>query len=334
MTAPDQVERMRAIVCCEHRWPQTLTVTEVERPAVRPGHVLVRTAAAGVNFADVLVIEGSYQEKLVPPFIPGVEIAGTVVEVGHGTRCFAAGDRVMGQITSGGYAEYAVLDERRAAPIPQRMTFFEAAGFYIPYGTAHAGLVSRGRVRAGETVLVTGAAGAVGRAAVEVAAAMGARVIAVAGGKNRRQQLLAAGAERAIDNAPEMLRERTMELTEGHGVDVVFDVVGGETTRQALRCLAFEGRLILLGFASGEVASLPANHLLVKNVDVIGFYWGPYQTLKTGETARTFETLSALHAAGQLNPRVASAYALEEVETALLSLARREHSGRIVVDLQ
>lgn len=323
---------MRAIVCKSLGWPQPLNVADVPVPELLPGHLLVKVAAAGVNFADTLLIGGTYQEKLTPPFIPGAEIAGIVVGVAGDVVGFAVGDRVMGQVPSGGYAEFALLDARRAAAIPPSMPFEEAAGFYIPYGTACCGLVARGRLRKAETVLVTGAAGGVGLASVEIAAALGGKVLATARGSARQAEVRRAGACEVIDPSVEDLRARIRALTDDHGVDVVFDVVGGDITRQALRCLAFEGRLVLVGFAGGEAAALPSNHLLVKNVDVIGFYWGPYQTLRPVETADMFRHLSALYEEGKLRPRVAAAFPLERTGDALAELLTRRHAGKIIVE--
>lgn len=324
---------MRAIVCKSLGWPQKLEIGEFPQPELMPGHLLVRVAAAGVNFADTLVIGGSYQEKQAPPFVPGAEIAGTVIGVGAGVTGYAAGDRVMGQVSTGGYAEITLLDARRAAPVPDAMSFQEAAAFYIPYGTAYCALVSRGRLKAGESLFVSGAAGGVGLAAVEIGAALGARVFASARGEDRLAEVRRAGAAEAIDPDRTDFRTHVRNLTGDRGVDVVFDVVGGDTTRQALRSLAFEGRLILVGFAGGEPAVLPANHLLVKNVDVIGFYWGPYHAFRASQTRDIFQQLSALYAQGKLRPRVAAAFPLEATGEALAELLSRRHAGKIVVQV-
>lgn len=331
MAALDDVTDMRAVVCHAHGWPQPLAVERVPVPQPGPGEMLVRVAAAGVNFADMLVIGGSYQERLAPPFIPGAELSGAVVATGKDVRGYRPGDRVMAQVQSGAYAEFVCVDPARAAPVPDGMTDQQAAGFYVPYGTAYAGLIDRARMVAGDVVVVTGAGGAVGRAAVEVAKAAGAHVIGVAEGEERRMLVEAAGADRVVGAAD--AREAVLAATDRRGADIVFDVVGGGTARELMRALAFEGRFLIVGFAGGEVPVFPANHVLVKNVDIRGFFWGPYQTLRPAETAKVFEGLAELFGRGLLKPRVAGSYPLERAGDAMEQIARRSHVGKLVVDM-
>ncbi|MCZ4287711.1 NADPH:quinone oxidoreductase family protein [Hoeflea alexandrii] len=323
---------MRAVVCEELRWPARLPVATVATPEPGPGQILVEVAAAGLNFADTLVIGGTYQEKLQPPFIPGAELAGTVTKVGADVTKFRLSDRVMGQVVSGAYAEQALLDVARAQRVPDEMPFSEAAGFFIPYGTAACGLFERGRLKPEETVLVTGAAGGVGRAAVELALARGARVIATASGAARRAAIASMGDVTVLDADHAGLKERLLQATGGKGVDIVFDVVGGELARQALRALAFEGRFVIVGFASGNIPNFPANHLLVKNVDVIGLYWGVYQTHLPERTDAMFEELAKYYRQGAIRPHIAASFPLEKINEALAELVAHKHIGKLIVD--
>ncbi|MGB6119856.1 MAG: NADPH:quinone oxidoreductase family protein [Mesorhizobium sp.] len=293
--------------------------------------MLVRVSAAGVNFADMLVIGGSYQEKLAPPFIPGAELCGTVVSVGDDVVGYSVGDRIMGQVPSGAYAEFACVDPLRAAKVPASMSDHEAAGFYIPYGTAYAGLIDRAGLVSGDVVVVTGAAGGVGRAAVEVAKAAGAFVIGVAEGSERRAAVVEAGADLAIGS--DKVRSAVLEASGGRGADIVFDMVGGSMGRELMRALAFEGRFVIVGFASGEVPVFPANHVLVKNIDIRGFFWNPYQTLRPAETRKAFDSLADMFGRGLLKPRVAQAYPLERTGDAMEQITRRSHVGKLVINI-
>jgi NADPH2:quinone reductase len=254
-----------------------------------------------------------------------------VVATGKDVRGYRPGDRVMAQVSSGAYAEFVCVDPGRAAPVPAGMADQEAAGFYVPYGTAYAGLIDRGRMVAGDVVVVTGAGGAVGRAAVEVAKAAGAYVVGIAEGDERRALVEAAGADRVAGAAD--ARETVLAATNGRGADIVFDVVGGDTARELMRALAFEGRFLIVGFAGGEVPIFPANHVLVKNIDICGFFWGPYQRLRPEETAKVFKGLADLFDRGLLKPRVAGSYPLEATDDALEQITRRSHVGKLVIDM-
>lgn len=323
---------MRALVCRSLGWPQDLDVEPWPRPAPAVGRVLVRVAAAGLNFADSLMLGGPYQERLAPPFVPGVEFAGTVAEASPQTG-WRAGDRVMGQVDGGAYAEYLLADPQRLVAVPAGMPDDVAGGFFIPYGTAYCGLVERGQLRAGQRVLVLGAAGATGLAAVAVARALDAHVIGTTGSYDKHTIVRDAGADVAIDHAQEDLRGVVMAATDGAGVDLVFDTVGGAASLAALRCLAFEGTLLVVGFTAGAPASFPANHVLVKNVNVAGFYWGAYQARDPGMTRRAFEVLGRWYDVGLLRPRVAARVPLEEASQALRRLLAREYTGKVVVTI-
>lgn len=321
---------MRALVVRQSGWPNTMQVEDWPRPAVEADTVLVKVHAAGLNFADTLVIGGSYQEKQALPFVPGAELVGEVLECGSLVRNVAVGDRVMGQVASGAYAHYAALHMNRLAVVPPQMPDREAAGFYVPYGTAICALRNRGRLQVGETLLILGAAGAVGLAAIQVGKAMGARVIGVSRNPEKRVAVMGAGADSFIAHDSGDLKAALKAAGES-GADIVLDMVGGEATQQALRCLRFEGRLVVIGFTGGQAPLLKANHILVKNIDIVGCYWGPYQTLRPEATRAAFHVLFGWYAQGLLKPQVADEVKLPEVGRALERLAAGSYAGKVVV---
>ncbi len=322
---------MRAVVCKEWGGPEKLVIEDVPRPVLREGTVRVVVHAAGVNFADLLVIAGQYQEKPAFPFTPGAEAAGVVSEVGAGVSGFKPGDRVMALTGLGAYAEEAVVDAARILAIPDSMDFASAAAFPVAYGTSHGALEWRARLQAGEWLLVLGAAGGVGLAAVEVGKAMGARVIACAGGAEKLAVAQRHGADHVIDYSREDIRERVKAITGGHGADVVYDPVGGDAFDAALRSIAWGGRHIVIGFAAGRIPQIPANIVLVKNIDVIGFYWGSYQAHKPDVLRGSLEKLLGWVEEGKLKPHVSQRFALAEVAQALDSLQRRKSTGKVVL---
>jgi NADPH2:quinone reductase len=324
---------MRALLVHQLGWPNTMTVEQYPLPQIEPDHVLVKVRAAGLNFADSLVIGGTYQEKPPLPFIPGAELVGDVVACSSDTSHVKVGDRVMGQVPSGAFAEYVAVHEHRLVKVPPLMRDEEAAGFYIPYGTAICALRERGRLKAGETLLVLGAAGAVGLAAVQVGKALGARVIGVSRNSQKKQAVLDSGADAFVVYESGDLKATLKQAGCTGGIDVVLDVVGGETTQQAMRCLGFEGRLVILGFTSGDSPLLKSNHILVKNIDIVGCYWGPYQTMRPEATRASFDDLLAWHAQGQIRPHIAGRVALEGVGEALVKLVTGGYTGKVVVDV-
>lgn len=325
--------RMRALVAHQLGWPNPMRVESWPMPVPADDEMLVQVEAAGLNFADTLVLAGSYQEKPPLPFVPGAELCGTVVSAGIKVAQFKPGDRVMGQVAAGAYAQYAVVHRDRATPVPTGMPADLAAGFYIPYGTALCALRERGRLKSGETALILGAAGAVGQAAVQVAKALGARVVAATGGSHNRDAVLKAGADHHVAYGQGDLRDAVMQATEGRGVDVVLDTVGGAASLAALRTLRFEGRLVVAGFTSGQAPELRANHVLVKNIDIIGCYWGPYQQRRPQETQAAFATLADWYGRGLLKPHVAARVGLEEVGAALDRLLARRYAGKVIVNI-
>lgn len=322
---------MRAVQCQVWGDPETLGVVKLASLSPDPGDVVVTLAAAGVNFADTLMISGQYQEKPALPFVPGLEAAGRVKTVGAGVERVRPGDRVMVLVDQGAFAEEVLARESDVFPLPAAMDWGVAASFPITYGTAHAALCWHARLQAGETLLVHGAAGGVGLAAVEIGKALGAKVIATAGGTKKLDVARAHGADALVDYRSEDIRVRVKELTDGRGADVVFDPVGGDVFDASLRCIAWGGRLLVIGFASGRVPKIPANILLVKNVAAMGLYWGSYRRRAPERLREEFAELFAWYEAGLLRPRVQESLPLEEAAAALRLLVDRKVSGKVVL---
>lgn len=303
---------------------------DLPRPVPVPGEALVRIAAAGLNFADLLMQQGKYQEMPALPFTLGLELAGVVELLGPGTNGPAPGTRVAVFAGHGALAEYGVFPVARCLPIPDAMPFAEAAGFMIAYGTSHTALERRAGLRQGETLLVLGAGGGVGLTAVEIGHLMGARVIAVARGVEKLEAARQAGADVLIDGDTPDLRAAIM--AEG-GADVVYDAVGGDQFRAALRATKPEGRILLIGFASGAVPEIPANHLLVKNVSVIGHYWGGYLKFRPEALYDSLATLLGWYAEGRLRPRASHILPLERAEEGFALLRTRQATGKVVISI-
>ncbi|HJT05661.1 MAG TPA: NADPH:quinone oxidoreductase family protein [Stellaceae bacterium] len=322
---------MRAVLCKELGGPEKLVVEEVPAPPMRDGGVRIAIHAAGVNFADTLLITGQYQDKPPLPFTPGMEVSGVVTEIGAGVSHLKPGDRVLASVGRGGYAEEIVAEAEIVHRIPDAMDFVIAAGFPVAYSTSHGAYAWRGRLKAGETVLVLGASGGVGLTAVEIAKAMGATVIAAAGGADKLAVAKAAGADHLVDYTREDLRERVKELTRGRGVDLVYDPVGGDAFDQSLRCIAWEGRIIVIGFAAGRIPQIPANLVLVKNIDVIGFFWGSYRRYKPLLMTESYQQLFRWFEAGKLKPHISHRLPLNEVATAFELLKTRKSTGKVVL---
>jgi NADPH2:quinone reductase len=306
------------------------TLTDLPVPDPGPGEVLIRVKACGLNFADLLMLKGTYQDTPPPPFVLGMELAGEVVAHGAGVAAPAIGSRVAVVTGQGGLAEYAAAPASRCLALPQAMTMAEAAGFQIAYGTSHLALGHRAALRPGETLLVLGAAGGVGLTAVEIGARMGARVIASARGADRLAVAAAAGAAELIDSDAPGLRDRLRALG---GVDVVYDTVGGPAFLEALRATRPEGRLLSIGFAGGEVPQVPANLLLVKNLSVIGLYWGGYLRFRPEVLTASLATLMQWFEAGRIRPHVSNELPLARVAAALDLLRDRKATGKVVVTM-
>lgn len=325
---------MRAVLCKEWGGPEKLTVEDLPSPPMRAGAVRIAVHAAGINFADLLLIAGQYQEKPAFPFTPGAEAAGTVTEVGAGVSNVKRGDRVIVLAGLGAYAEEIVVDAARVMPMPPKMDFAAAAGFPIAYGTSHGALDWRARLQPGEWLLVYGAAGGVGLTAVEIGKAMGARVIACASGPEKLAVAKERGADFLIDYSREDIREKVKEITGGRGADVVYDPVGGDAFDAALRSIAWEGRIVIIGFASGRIPQIPANIALVKNISIIGFYWGSYQSRKPELLQRSFAQLFHWFEAGKLKPHVSQCFDLKDVAGALELMRNRKSTGKVVIKMR
>ncbi len=324
---------MRAVLCKQWGEPDKLVVEEVPSPPIRDGAVRLAVHAAGINFADLLLISGQYQEKPAFPFTPGMECAGVVTEVGAGVTTLKASDRVMALTGTGSYAEEIVVDASRVYPIPDKMDFASAAGFPVAYGTSHGAFDWRAHLKAGEWLLVHGAAGGVGLTAVEIGKVMGAKVIACAGSAEKLEIARQHGADYLIDYSREDIRERVKAITGGRGADVVYDPVGGDAFDASLRSIAWGGRIVIIGFASGRIPQAPANILLVKNIDVIGFYWGSYQARKPELLRDSYARLLAWFEAGKLKPHISAKVELNNVAKAMELLRQRKSTGKVVLTM-
>jgi NADPH2:quinone reductase len=322
---------MRAVLCKAFGGPESLVVETIAAPPLQPGTARVAVHAAGVNFGDTLMIAGTYQEKPPFPFTPGFEIGGEVIEVAPDVDTLRPGDRVMGTLSHGGYADEAVVPAEELTVIPAGMDCQIAAGFPVAYGTSHGALDWRARLRQGETLLVHGAAGGVGITAVEIGKAMGAVVIATAGNADKLAIAKRHGADHLIDYSREDIRERVRTLTEGRGADVVYDPVGGDAFDASLRAIAWEGRIIVIGFAGGRVPQIPANLVLVKNCDIIGFYWGSYRMRKPALVRDSYRQLFRWFAEGKLKPHVSERFDLADVAEAFRALRTRRSTGKVVL---
>ncbi|WP_118135365.1 NADPH:quinone oxidoreductase family protein [Oceanicella sp. SM1341] len=313
-----------------HALGEALRLDTLPAPRPGPGEALVRVHACGVNFADTLMVKGRYQEKPALPFAPGMEVAGEVLALGEGAAGPAPGTRVAGMTGHGGFAEEIVLPATGLTPLPEAMPMVEAAGFIVAYGTSHLALGHRARLQPGERLLVLGAAGGIGLTAVKIGKLMGAEVIACARGADRLAVAKARGADHVIDSEKGDLRARVKALG---GADVVYDPVGGALFSEALRACNPEARVLPLGFASGEVPQIPANILLVKNIDVIGFYWGGYTRFRPELLAQSTATLFGWCAEGRLTPHISNRVPLAQADAALALLAERKATGKVVVTM-
>src|SRR5512145_1425569 len=304
---------MRAVVVDRWMEPSELAVREVPEPAVRPGTLLVEVRAAGCNFFDILMVQGRYQVKPAFPFVPGAEIAGVVREVGDGVRGFAPGDRVFATAGLGGFAEVALAPAAAAYRLPDGMSFAEGAAFPIVYPTAYAGLVFRAALKPGEDLLVHAAAGGVGIAAVQIGKALGARVIATAGGAEKLEIARRAGADVAIDYQSDDWVDAVKQATGGRGADVIYDSVGGDVTDGSLKCIAWNGRLLVIGFASGRIPEVKLNRVLLKNISLVGLHWGAHALHEPARVAETFRALFQLYDARKIRPVVFARHPLGEL---------------------
>src|SRR5215475_3515563 len=322
---------MRAVLCRRFGPPETLAVEDLPSPLPGPGEVRVRVKAAGVNFPDALIIEDKYQIKPPLPFSPGGELAGVVDAVGEGVKRFQTGQPVIGFTGWGAFAEQAVVPQDRLIPMPDSMPFEVAGSFLMTYGTCYHALKDRGQLAAGETVLVLGAAGGIGIAAIEIAKALGGRVVAAASSADKLRTCREHGADDAIDYQSEDLRERLKVLTGGRGVDVVCDPVGGRFSELALRSTAWRGRFLVIGFAGGEIPRIPLNLALLKGCAIVGVFWGSFAAREPEVQARNVAELWDHFESGRLKPVVGESHALPEFRDAFTAMMTRRARGKVVL---
>ena len=311
---------------------EVLALAEVPDPEPGPGQLLVRVLGAAANFPDVLMCRGAYQVRPPLPYTPGVELCGEVVAAGPGVTGFAAGDRLIGGpvMPTGAFAELALMNAASVLPAPDGLDDAEAAAFFITYQTGWFGLHRRARLAAGETLLVQAAAGGVGSGAVQLGKAAGARVIGVTGGAQKAEVARALGADVVVDRLSQDFVEVVKEVTGGRGANVVYDSVGGETYARSTKCIAFEGRILVVGFAGGQIQSVALNHALIKNYSIVGLHWGLYQTKDPQLIRDCHAQLTKMVAEGAIRPLVAERLGLGEVASGLQRLADGASVGRIV----
>jgi NADPH2:quinone reductase len=322
---------MKALLCTRYGTPDDLELADIAVPEPGPGEVLVKIAAAALNFFDTLIIAGKYQFKPAPPFSPAAEFAGTVERLGAGVTAFKAGDRVLGYMTYGAARECVAVSADKLIKIPDALDFDHAAGLCITYGTTLHALKDRARLKAGETLAVLGASGGVGLAAIEIGKIMGARVIACASSQKKLAFARQHGADDGINYDGDDLKEALRRLTGGRGADVIYDPVGGPYTEPALRSIAWQGRFLVIGFAAGEIPKLPLNLVLLKGCDVLGVFWGPFiERDPEGHRANTRQLMDWC-VQGKLSSHVHAVYPLSEATAALKAIAARQVMGKVIL---
>ncbi len=304
---------------------------ELGEVRAEPGQLVIDVKAIGCNFFDILITEGRYQVRPELPFSPGAEVAGTVLEVGPGVEGFSVGDRVSALLEFGGFASIVTAPQERVFHMSAQMSFEQAAALGLVYQTSHVGLVHRANLRAGETLLVHAAAGGVGLAAVQIGVALGARVIGTAGSADKLELVRRNGADEVINYRDEDWVEQVKSLTDGRGADVIYDPVGGNTFNLSTKCIAFEGRILIIGFASGEIPSAKMNHVLVKNYSLVGLHWGLYFDRDPKVLRDAQDAISKLYEEGKISPLVSETYPLVDAKMALDALASRKTTGKVVL---
>ncbi len=322
---------MKAVLCKEYGMPETLVIEEIDSLRAGKGQVVVTVKACGVNFPDTLIIQGKYQFKPPMPFSPGSEVAGIVKEVGEGVTGIRVGDHVIASTGWGGFAEEVVVSASKIIPMPAGLDFTIASAFVLTYGTAHHALKDRAQIQPGETLLVLGAAGGVGIAAIEIGKQLGARVIAAASSDEKLEVCRQHGASELINYASEDLRERIKQITGGQGVDVIFDPVGGSFSEPALRSMAWKGRFLVVGFAGGEIPRIPLNLTLLKGCSIVGVFWGAFTEREPQHNAENLRELMDWLSQGILKPHISATYPLERAADALYDMLNRKVLGKAVL---
>lgn len=324
---------MRAIICQQFGPPDQLLLTDLPSPKAGKGQVVIRVEACGVNFPDTLIIEGKYQFKPLFPFSPGGEVSGTITEIGEGVSRLKVGDAVFSMTGHGGFAEEVVTDAATTLPMPPTMDFVTAASTMYTYGTSYHALKDRANLQPGETMLVMGAAGGVGLAAVQLGVLMGARVIAAASSEEKLAVCRLMGATETINYTTENLRDRVKALTGGTGVDVVYDPVGDRYAEPAIRSLAWRGRYLVVGFAAGDIPSIPLNLALLKGASIVGVFWGAFAQREPAMSFQNFNQILSWIGSGQLQQHIYKLYTLAEAPDALRDLMERRVVGKAVIKL-
>jgi NADPH2:quinone reductase len=322
---------MKAVVCKAWGLPDTLVVEELPDPVPGPGQVALAIHAAGVNFPDVLIIQGKYQFKPELPFTPGSELSGVVTAVGDGVTGYQAGDRVIAFCSTGAFAQQIVVPQQALMPMPPGMDFDTAAAITLTYGTSHHAVVDRAQLKAGETMLVLGAAGGVGLAAIEIGKALGARVIAAASTDEKLAVCRAHGADATINYSSEDLREAIKAATDGKGPDVIYDPVGGIYAEPAFRSIGWRGRYLVVGFANGEIPKLPLNLTLLKGASLMGVFWGEFAKREPKANMAAMRQLMGWLGEGKIKPRISGRYTLARAADALNDMAARKVTGKVVI---
>lgn len=324
---------MRAVICKEWGPPESLVVEDIAVPEPGKGQVRVAIHASSVNFPDVLIIQNKYQFKPELPFSPGSDLAGVVTAVGEGVTRFKVGDKVMGMTPWGAFAEEAIAEEARLDPLPEGVDFAVAAGFPMVYGTSYHALLDRGELKEGQTVLVLGAAGGVGLAAVEIAKAVGAKVIAAASSAEKLAICKEHGADEVINYVEEDLREALKRVCP-KGPDVIYDPVGGDLAEPAFRSIGWRGKFLVVGFAGGHIPKIPLNLPLLKNASIVGVFWGAFVKTEYQQYLKDMEVLFSWLREGKLRPRVSDRFSLEDAPKAIQRLADRKAAGKLIVEPQ
>ncbi|HJV85765.1 MAG TPA: NADPH:quinone oxidoreductase family protein [Noviherbaspirillum sp.] len=325
---------MKAILCKSWGLPDTLVVEDLPDIVPGPGQVAIDVYAAGVNFPDVLIIQGKYQFKPELPFTPGSELAGVVRAVGEGVTQFKPGDKVLAFVSQGAFAQQIAASEKVVMPIPPGLDFDTAAAITLTYGTSHHAVADRAQLKAGETMLVLGAAGGVGLAAIEIGKALGARVIAAASSDEKLAICKEHGADAVINYSTQDLREAIKAATDGKGPDVIYDPVGGIYAEPAFRSIGWRGRYLVIGFANGEIPKLPLNLPLLKGASIVGVFWGEFTRREPKANQAAMQELLKWMAEGKLRPHISGRYALAETPHALNDMAARKVTGKVVIQPQ
>ena len=324
---------MKALICNEFGSTKNLTLEEVKSPEPGVGQVLIDVHAAGINFPDVLTVQGKYQFKPSLPFTPGIEVSGVIKKVGKDVKMRKVGDEVISTLQTGAFASEVVTSENSTF-LKGNMSFEQAAGFALTYGTSYYGLKQRARLVAGETVLVLGAAGGVGVATIQLAKAMGANVIAAASNDTKLDFAEEAGADLRINYTNENLKERVKELTNGQGADVIYDPVGGDFSEQAFRAIAWNGRFLVIGFASGPIAKMPLNLALLKGASLVGVFWGSWSAREPNESQNNFSELIKMVDDKKFSPLVTEIFKLEDHASAFACIEERRAKGKVILSMK